>query len=111
MFDIKKKKDSFLILATGSGWEYVPKLTEKTIYALNDYVLMEKYQILPDVLFIMDVLDEKPQIVSGVNNLKDIVARINQLKCKFIAPFKYDEIPLSEAFPINECAKQFGSPY
>lgn len=111
MFDIKKKKDSFLILATGSGWEHTPKLTDKVIYALNDYVLVEKYQIMPDILFIMDVLDEKPQIVSGMNNLKDIVARINNLKCRFIAPFKYDEIPLSEAFPVDECVRQFGAPY
>lgn len=111
MFDIKKKKDSFLILATGSGWEYAPKLTDKTIYTLNDYVLVEKYQIVPDIMFIMDVLDEKPQIVSGMNNLNDIVARINNLKCKFIAPFKYEEIPLSEAFPIDECVRQFGAPY
>jgi len=110
-FEIKKNKESVIICATGSGWELTPQQSEKIIYALNDYVNIEKYGLKPDVLFIMDVLDEKPQIVSSITNLGEIVMRINKMKVPLIAPFKYEEIPLSEAFPIEECVKVFGMPY
>lgn len=110
-FEIKKDPSKVCILATGSGWELAPKESEKMIYALNDYVTIEKYNVRPDILFIMDILDEKPGIVSGQNNLGDTINRINQMRVPLIAPFKYEEIPLSEAFPIEECVKQFGLPY
>lgn len=110
-FDIKKRKDSFIILGTGQGWENCPVNTDKIIYGLNDYIRVEKYQIVPDVLFIMDVLDEKPQVVSGIDNLGDVVNRINNMKVPLIAPFKYEEIPLSQPFPIHESFKEFGRPY
>jgi len=110
-FEIKKNPNKVNILATGTGWELAPRNSEAIVYALNDYVNVEKYRVKPDVLFIMDVLDEKPGIVSGQNDLKEIIARINALKIPLIAPFKYDEIPLSEAFPIDDCIKTFGMPY
>ena len=110
-FQIKKTNDEWVIAGTGSGWELLPRDTHKTIACLNDYIRVEKYRIKPDALFIMDVLDEKPQIVSGVDNLGEVVERINALQCPLIAPYKYAEIPLSEAFPIEECVKEFGIPY
>lgn len=111
MFDIKKRKDAFIILATGSGWEHAPKVTDKIVYALNDYIYTEKYGILPDKLFIMDVLDEKPQVVSNQTHLAEVIDRINKMKVPFVGPFKYQEIPLSESFPLERCYKEFGSPY
>jgi hypothetical protein len=111
MFEIKKDPTKVVILATGSGWELGPIETEKTIYALNDYIHFEKYRVIPNYLFIMDVLDEKPQIVSGKDNLGEVVARINQMRVPLIAPYKYEEIPMSEAFPLQECASRFGQPY
>ena len=62
-------------------------------------------------VFIRDVLDEKPQIVSGMDNLGDVIARINEFRVPLIAPFKYEEIPLSKAFPIEECVQKLGFPY
>ena len=110
-FEIKKNPEQVLILGTGDGWNYAPKKTEKTVYCLNDYIRLEKYQIQPDVLFVMDVLDEKPQIVAGMDNLGAVIRRINEMKVPLVAPFKYEEIPLSEAFPLEECVKEFGNPY
>lgn len=110
-FEILKDPKRVCILGTGDGWQGAPKKTEKVIYCLNDYIYVEKYGITPDLLFIMDVLDEKPQIVSGMNNLGDVVNRINSLKVPLIAPFKYEEIPLSRAFPLEECKKEFGELY
>lgn len=111
MFEIKKNPDKIAILGTGHGWDLFPMVTDHTIYALNDYVYVDKYKIKPDVLFIMDVLDEKPQVVAGIQNLSDVIYRINKLKIPLVAPFKYEEIPLSEAFPLKECIKAFGLPY
>src|SRR3990172_5860996 len=110
-FDIKKSPKAVAVCGTGEGWQLLPKSTGRTIYCLNDFVRIEKYQVQPDVLFIMDVLSEKPQIVSGLDNLGDMVARINAMKVPLIAPFKYAEIPLSQAFPLKECVKEFGLPY
>ena len=110
-FEIRKNPEEVLVCATGSGWELIPKKTDKTIYCLNDYVHTEKYGINPDILFIMDVLDEKPQVVSNIQNLGEVIARINNMKVPLIAPFKYEEIPLSEAFPLEECTKEFGMPH
>ena len=110
-FQIKKDPTKIAVCGTGDGWQLLPQDTHKTLYCLNDYIRVEKYRIKPDVLFIMDVLDEKPQIVSGVDNLGEVVARINALQCPLIAPYKYAEIPLSQAFPLEECVKEFGIPY
>lgn len=110
-FEIKKDPTRVFICATGSGWEHLPRNSEYTIYALNDYVRQEKYGVKPDLLFIMDVLDEKPQIVAGQDDLGSVVARINQMRVPLIAPYRYEEIPLSQAFPIDQCVKEFGIPY
>lgn len=111
MFEIKKDPKKIIILGSGSGWEHSPQISNKIIYALNDYVYQERYQIKPDLLFIMDVLDEKPQVVAGITNLGDIVSRINGMRIPLIGPYKYEEIPLSQAFPIEACVKEFGMPY
>ena len=111
MFELKKNPTQIQIMGTGAGWEVAPKQTHKTVYCLNDYIYFEKYGIKPDVLFIADILDEKPQIVAGINNLGEVINRINALKVPLIAPFRYAEIPLSEAFPLIECEKEFGQPY
>ena len=110
-FEIKKNPHKIAICGTGQDWNLFPVQSDHTIYALNDYVNFEKFQIMPDILFIMDVLDEKPMVVSGIQDLGQTVARINQLGCRFIAPYKYAEIPKSEAFPLRECVKEFGAPY
>ncbi len=111
MFEIKKDPEKYIILATGEGWQLAPQESEKIIFALNDFVYQEKYGVNPDALFIMDILDEKPQVVSGLTNLGDMVQRINKMRIPFVGPYKYEEIPLSEAFPLKECVKEFGAPY
>ena len=111
MFEIRKNSQKIIVAGTGDGWQLIPKTTNATIYCLNDYVFIEKYDVQPDILFIMDVLDEKPQIVSGINNLGDVVDRINKLKVPLIAPFRYEEIPLSRPFPLKECKEKWGIPY
>lgn len=110
-FQIKKNKEKWAILGTGDSWNLFPLQSDHIIFCLNDYVYIEKYGIIPDILCIMDVIDEKPQIVAGLSNLGDIIQRINKLGCPLIAPFKYAEIPKSEAFPLEECVKEFGFPY
>lgn len=110
-FEIRKDPNRVLICGTGSGWELIPKESGAIIYALNDFIFFEKYGIRFDKLFILDVLDEKPQIVSGINNLGEVIKRINSFDRPLIAPFKYAEIPLSEAFPLEKCKERFGAPY
>ena len=110
-FEIKKDWSKWLICGTGSGWQLLPKQTEKIIFGLNDYVYTEKYKVQLDILAIMDVLDEKPQVVAGIQNLGEVIKRINTMKVPLVAPFKYEQIPLSERFPIEECVKEFGRPY
>jgi hypothetical protein len=111
MFEIKKTPKAVIIAGTGDGYEFIPKNTNKTLYCLNDWIRIERFGLKPDILFIMDVLDEKPQVVSGIQNLGESIAKINQMKIPLIAPFKYEEIPLSQAFPLKECAEEFGKPY
>jgi hypothetical protein len=110
-FAVHKRKDKIAVVGTGSGWELLPIQSDHTIYCLNDFVNFEKFQVKPDVLFIMDILDEKPQILAGVQNLGETIMKINKLGCPLIAPYKYAEIPKSEAFPIHEVVKEFGIPY
>lgn len=110
-FEIKKDPTKVHILGTGSGWEAAPRESNATVYCLNDFIRQEKYGIKPDVLFIMDVLDEKPQVVSGHDNLGEVIARINSMRVPLVAPFRYEEIPLSQAFPLEQCVKEFGIPY
>ena len=111
MFKIKKDPTKVMILATGPGWDLAPKETEKIVYALNDFVAVERYKVMPDFLFLMDILDEKPQVVSGQTPLPDMIRRLNALRVPFLAPFKYEEIPSSIAFPLEAVVKKFGLPY
>ena len=111
MFQIKKDLSKWAICGTGDSWQLLPEVTDRVVFCLNDYVYTEKFGVKPDLLCIMDILDEKPQVVSGLNNLGDVISRINALKVPLIAPFKYAEIPLSEAFPLEEYIKEFGQPY
>lgn len=110
-FEVRKNPEKVMICGTGEGWQLIPKVTEKTVYCLNDYIHVEKYGIRPDMLFILDILDEKPQVVSGQDNLGVVIQRINSLGVPLVAPYRYEEIPLSQAFPIEECVKEFGQPY
>lgn len=111
MFEVKKDPNKWIIAGTGDGWQLMPQTTDHIVFCLNDYVYAEKYGIKPDLLCIMDVLNEKPQVVAGVSNLGDVIDRINKLGVPLIAPFKYEEIPLSQAFPLKACAEVFGQPY
>ena len=111
MFEIKKDPTRIHILATGAGHELAPRDTNAVVYALNDYVYTERYQIIPDMLFMMDSLEEKPQVISGAQNLGETIQRVNQMKIPFVGPYKYEEIPLSEAFPLEEAVKEFGFAY
>lgn len=110
-FSIKKNKEKVAICATGLGWELLPIQSDHTIYCLNDFVNFEKFKVKPDILFICDILDEKPQVVEGIQNLGEVIQRINGMGCPLVAPYKYLEIPKSEAFPLKECVKQFGIPF
>lgn len=111
MFEIKKNTQKWQILGTGDGWNLAPAQSDAIVLALNDFIYAERYHVHPDILCIMDVLDEKPQIVSGQSNLGDVIKRINDMGIPLIAPFKYEEIPLSQAFPLKECVAKFGTPY
>ena len=110
-FKIYKNPKKWAIVATGQGWENLPIQSDHTIMCLNDFVNFEKFGVKPDYLAIMDLLDEKPQVVSGVQNLGETIMKINKLGCPLIAPYKYAEIPKSEAFPIHQAVKEFGLPY
>lgn len=110
-FRYKKDWTKWIILGTGSGWNLAPQDSEYIMIGLNDYVKQERYQTKLDMLFIMDVMDEKPQIVSGFDNLGDIINRINSMKIPLICPYPYVEIPLSQPFPLKECVARFGEPY
>jgi len=83
----------------------------RLLYCLNDYISVERYQIQPDLVFIMDQLDEKPQIVSGHDNLGTVIEKINKLKVPLISPYRYEEIPLFVPFPLKKCVEEFGMPY
>lgn len=110
-FEIKKNPLSVCILATGSGWDLGPMQSEKIIYALNDYIKVEKYGVKPDKFFMMDILDEKPQNVTDPSELENIIKRLNTMKIPIVGPYKYEEIPLSEEFPLKDCVREFGLPY
>src|SRR3990167_2163638 len=110
-FKIHKNPKKWAICGTGSSWELLPIQSDHTIFCLNDYVNFEKFGVKPDYLAIMDILDEKPQILAGVQNLGETIMKINKLGCPLIAPYVYAEIPKSEAFPIHEVVKEFGIPY
>ena len=111
MFKLRKNKEKWAIVGTGGGWELLPMRSDHIIFCLNDFIFIDKYQVQPDLLAIMDLLDEKPKIVSGVDNLGEVVARINKMGIPLVAPYKYAEIPKSIAFPLEEVAKRFGTPY
>lgn len=110
-FELKKDPSHWIVCGTGSGWELCPKRSTATIACLNDLVRFEQYQVEYDILFILDVLDEKPQVVSGVQNLGETIARINASGKPLVAPFRYEEIPNSIAFPLEQYVNEFGAPY
>lgn len=110
-FDLKKTKDKWIVVGTGEGWQLCPKQSSSTIIALNDLLYKEQYGIEYDILCIMDQLDDKPRILAGQQNLGDVIKRINDSGKPFLAPYRYEEIPKSEAFPIKDWVERFGEIY
>ena len=108
MNEIKKNLKKIIILGKGTGWEKCPDNTDSQIWGLNGLIYSPKKL---DRVFIMDVLDEMPSVTSGTWELQDTVDQINRLKIPLVAPYEYEEIPLSEAFPIEEAIREFGVPY
>lgn len=100
-----------VLLGKGKGFEKVPTNTEQEIWGLNGLLFDKGINTRLDKIFMMDVINEMPSVVAGLWNERKIIDKINELNIPFVAPYKYDEIPKSEAFPIEEIIKQYGSPY
>lgn len=97
------------LLGKGQGWEQCPDNEPGIeLWGLNGLLFANKKL---DKIFMMDILDEMPSVISGTWELNDIIEQANRLKIPFIGPYKYEEIPTSEAYPIEEAAKEFGIPY
>lgn len=105
---IKKNPKKVRLLGKGTGWEKCPDNDSFEVWGLNGLINTEKKL---DRIFIMDVIDEMPSVVSGMWDLKQTISRINELKIPLVAPYKYEEIPLSEAFPLEEAIREFGVPF
>lgn len=110
-FELKKDPSHWLVVGTGQGWELCPPRSTAVVMCLNDLVNQEQYGIEYDFLCIMDVLDEKPQVVAGKQNLGETIAKINASGKPLIAPYRYAEIPLSMPFPLEDYVKRYGAPY
>lgn len=103
-----KNPKKVCILGSGKGWEHCPQDTDQEIWGVNGMIFKNKKL---DKVFMMDVLDEMPTITSGGRTLEEAIETINKLDIPLIAPYKYEEIPKSEAFPIHEVVQEFGQPY
>lgn len=103
-----KNPKKVILLGKGEGWEQCPENTDAEIWGLNGLIYGTKKL---DRVFMMDILDEMPSIISGTWDLKETIARINELDIPMVAPYKYVEIPKSEAFPLDESVREFGTPY
>lgn len=106
-----RDKENIILLGKGKGWELCPQNTNKEIWALNGFLFDKKINTRIDRIFMMDIVDEMPSVVAGYWDEKKIVEKANELGIPFVAPYRYDEIPNSIAFPMEECIKQFGTPY
>jgi len=103
-----KNSKKIRILGKGKGWEKCPDNDEFEVWGLNGLIFANKKL---DRVFIMDVVDEMPSVTSGIWKIDDVINKINELNIPFIGPYKYEEIPKSEAFPIEEAIREFGIPY
>lgn len=104
----KKNKRKIRLLGKGDGWEKAPDNDEFELWGLNGLIYTNKKL---DRIFMMDVLDEMPSIVSGLWELQPTIERLNEMNIPMVAPYKYEEIPNSEAFPLDEAIREFGVPY
>lgn len=105
---IKKNPRKIILLGKGDGWEKAPDNTEKELWGLNGLLFSNKKL---DRIFMMDIIDEMPSVVSGLWELPQVIERANALGIPLVSPYKYEEIPSSEAFPIDEAIREFGQPY
>ncbi len=108
MANIKKDPKKVRLLGKGTGWDQCPDNDEFEVWGLNGLLFSHKKL---DRIFMMDVLDEMPSVVSGMWELDKVIERANELKIPLVAPMRYEEIPTAEAFPIKEAAREFGKPY
>lgn len=97
------------LLGKGLGWELCPdRQPGWELWGLNGLLFANKKL---DRIFMMDILDEMPSVKSGTWELQDVIEQANKLKIRLVGPYKYDEIPTSEAYPIDEAIREFGIPY
>lgn len=106
--NVGKNPKKVRLLGKGEGWEKAPDNDQFELWGLNGLIYANKKL---DRVFILDVIDEMPSVVSGLWELQPTIDRINEMNIPLVAPYKYDEIPLSEAFPIDEAIREFGQPY
>jgi hypothetical protein len=105
---VKKNPRKVILLGKGEGFQNVPQDTEKEIWGLNGLLFAD---IKLDRIFMMDIIDEMPSVVSGLWELPQVIERCNELRIPLVSPYKYDEILTSEAFPIEDAIREFGQPY
>ena len=103
-----KNPKKIRLMGKGKGYELTPDNDDFELWGLNGHLFDIKKL---DKIFMMDVLDEMPSVVSGTWEVKDMVEKLNELKIPLVSPYRYEEIPMSEAFPLNEAVREFGIPY
>src|SRR3990167_9684005 len=97
------------LLGKGVGWELCPDQQPGwEVWGLNGLLFANKKL---DRIFMMDILDEMPSVKSGTWELPEVIEQANRIKIPLIAPYKYEEIPTSEAYPIDDAVREFGIPY
>lgn len=114
---LKKDPEHVILLGRGQSWEQCPRdgavnyqgrTVHAEVWGLNGLL----YENIPlDRIFMMDILDEMPSVRSGLWDLKKTINLINAKGIPMVAPYKYEQIALSEAYPLQEVASRFGAPY
>ena len=97
------------LLGKGLGWELCPDNQPGwELWGLNGLLFANKKL---NRIFMMDILDEMPSVKAGTWELPEVIEQANKLKIHLVSPYKYDEIPTSEAYPIDDAVREFGQPY
>lgn len=104
-----KSNKRIIIIGKGEGWKDCPTNTDREIWGLNSLVFQTKKPL--DRIFMMDVLDEMPLVISGKVKKEHLIKRINDHDVPLVAPYRYKEIPKSEAYPVEEVMKRWKTTY
>lgn len=103
-----------IILGKGTGWEDAPfYYGDENIqtWGLNNHIMSRPFDLLfepHDLEWYLEHCEEKSWFHKCPNRYKQHIEKVNELGVPYLTQKKYDFLPTSQPYPVEEICEEFG---